>query len=138
MSVRQEISLILQPGRKHQRRSHAICLLIGQSVSVGPFGAISYQKLPHPLGQQIKELPIVDGSNVDKLLEFLVGVFRLKQVGQWNVPMIYKILYPHCCGELLDLLIKAAQNRDSFEVFRAKVLEQIIPTSAITAACTTL
>jgi hypothetical protein len=98
-----------------------------EPVMVGPFGAISYQKLPHPLGPQIKELPVVDGSNVDKLLEFFTGVFRLKQVGQWNVPTIYELLYPHCRGEILDLLIKAVQNRDSFEKFHGQVLEQIIP-----------
>jgi hypothetical protein len=35
-------------------------------------------------------------------------------------------LYPHCRGEILDLLIKAVQNRDSFETFHRQVLEQII------------
>jgi transposase InsO family protein len=99
-----------------------------ESVPGGPLASICYQKLPHPLGQQIKDLPVVDGYHVDRLLEFLVGVFRLKQVGQWNVPMIYEILYPKCRGEILDLLIKAAQNKDSFDVFHAKVLEQMIPT----------
>jgi hypothetical protein len=97
------------------------------SVPVYTFGSNIYQKLPHPFCQQIKELPIVDGSDVDKLLEFLLGMIRMNQVGQWREPMIYEVVYPHCRGEVLDLLIKATAARENFEAFHEKILEQMIP-----------
>jgi hypothetical protein len=41
--------------------------------------------------------------------------------------MIYDVLYPYCRGEVLELLIRSAQARESYDVFHEKLLEQLIP-----------
>jgi hypothetical protein len=91
--------------------------MLAGSDPVHNFGSNIYQKLPHPLLQQIKELPIVDGTDVDKLLDFLLGMIRLNQVGQWQVPMIYEVVYSHCRGKVLDLLIKAIAVCENLKFF---------------------
>jgi hypothetical protein len=53
--------------------------ILGGSESVHTFAANSYQKLPHPLCQQIKELPIVDGTDMYLVNELShVTVFMCK------------------------------------------------------------
>jgi hypothetical protein len=46
------------------------------------FNASSYQKLPHPLSCLLKEIPIIDGGDVDQLWLFLSHVLRLRQLGR--------------------------------------------------------
>jgi hypothetical protein len=75
------------------------------TVPVRNWAFSSYQKLPHPFCNQLQQLPIVDGSDVELLLDFLLGVVRMNKVAQWSVPMVYEVLYSHCKGEFLNLLI---------------------------------
>jgi hypothetical protein len=86
-----------------------------------------YQKLPHPFSSLLKELPVVDGTNVDCLWEFLLQALRMVQVGQFSVPHIYEVLYPCCKGEVLTLLEQSLVARDSFETFHEHLLQRFIP-----------
>ena len=43
-----------------------------------------YQRLPHPLSHLLKELPVVDGTDVNLLCDFLLKVIKVRQVGQIN------------------------------------------------------
>jgi len=73
-----------------------------------------YQKLPHPLTHLLKELPQVDDCSVDAPCEFLLKVIHLRQVSNVKDPAIYKILYPHCKGEVLVLLRQALAKEKRF------------------------
>jgi hypothetical protein len=89
-----------------------------------------YQKLPHPFSQTLSELPIIDGSDVNALWEFLLRVIHMNQVGQLTMPGNYEILYPYCRGEVLHLLLQAMSVGVSFYVFHER-LTQFIPARTI-------
>jgi hypothetical protein len=77
-----------------------------ESTQMNIFGSNIYQKLPHPFNQKLKELPIADGSDVNLLCDFLLGISHMNRIRQIMVPMIHELLlYPYCRGEGLDLLI---------------------------------
>jgi len=58
-----------------------------------------YQRLPHLLSHLLKELPVVDSTDVNLLCDFLLKVLKIRQVGQMTDPNIYEIMYPYCCGD---------------------------------------
>jgi len=43
-----------------------------------------YQRLPHTLSHLLKELPVVDGTVIKLLCDFLLKVIKISQVGQMN------------------------------------------------------
>ena len=86
-----------------------------------------YQRLPHPLSHLLKELPIVDGTDVNLLCDFLLKVIKIRQVGQMNDSAIYKLMYPYCRGELLVLVTQAIITRETFENFHARSLGHFVP-----------
>jgi hypothetical protein len=73
-----------------------------------------YQKLPHPLVSLLKNLPTVEGKDVNCLCEFLLLSLRVVQRVQVKVPTIYENLCPFCKGEVLVLLLQALSERHSF------------------------
>jgi hypothetical protein len=91
------------------------------------FSSQVYQKLPHPFSSLLKELPVVDGTNVDRLWEFLLQALRMVHVGQFSMPNIYEVFYPFCKGEVLMLLEQALVATESFEVFHEHLLQRFIP-----------
>ena len=86
-----------------------------------------YQRLPHPLGHLLKELPIVDGTDVNLLCDFLLKVLKMRQVGQLPDQTIYEVMYPYCRGELLAFMSSTITARESFENFHARLLGQFLP-----------
>jgi len=70
-----------------------------------------YRRLPHPLSQLLKELPVVDGSDVNLVCDFLLKAIEIRQVGQMNDSAIYELMYPYCRGELLALVTQAINTR---------------------------
>ena len=66
-----------------------------------------YQSLPHPLSHLPKELPVVNGTDVNLLCDFLLKVLRIRQVGQMADQAIYEITYPYCRSELIALVTNA-------------------------------
>jgi hypothetical protein len=70
---------------------------------------------------------VVDGTNVNRLCDFLLQSLRMVQVGQFKVPTIYEILYPFCKREVLVLLEQALSARDSFDTFHEHLLKRFIP-----------
>ena len=72
-----------------------------------------YQRLPHPLSHLIKELPVVDGTDVNLLCDFMTQVLKIRQVGQMAESTIYEIMYPCCrenCWPLLRKLLPLDRN----------------------------
>jgi len=52
-----------------------------------------YQRLPHPLCHLLKELLLVDGTDVNLLCDFLLKVTKIRHVGQMNDWAIYELMY---------------------------------------------
>jgi hypothetical protein len=75
----------------------------------------------------IKELPTIDGSQISLLWEFLVKATRLCQIGHFNSPVIYEMLYADCKGEALELLVQALTQNVQFDTFHARLIRQFIP-----------
>jgi hypothetical protein len=90
-----------------------------------------YQRLPHPLTQLLKELPLVDGTDVNRLCDFLLKILHIRQVGQMSDQTVFEIMYPYCRGELLAFVTNALTVRESFEHFHARLLGQFIPARQI-------
>jgi hypothetical protein len=90
-----------------------------------------YQRLPHPLSRLLKELPVVDGTDVKLLCDFLLKVLKIRQVGQMPDQTIYEVMYPYCRGELLAFVTNALTATESFEKFHARLLGQFIPARQI-------
>jgi hypothetical protein len=67
---------------------------LGQSASQ-VFTPHFYQRLPHLLSHLLKELPVVDGTDVNLLCDFLLKIFKIRQVGQMTESTIYEIMYPY-------------------------------------------
>jgi len=86
-----------------------------------------YQRLPHPLSNLIKELPVVDGTEVNRLYEFLLRVLKVRQVGQMSDSAIYELMYPYCRDELLFLETQAINTKKNFENFYDRLLRHFIP-----------
>ena len=74
-----------------------------------------YQRIPHPLSHLLKELPVVDGTDVNVLCDFLFKVIKISQVGQMNYLAIYEFMYPYSRGELLALVTQAINTRETLE-----------------------
>ena len=84
-----------------------------------------YQRLSHPLNNLIKELSVVDGTEVKCLYEFLLRVLKVSQVGQMSDSAIYELMYSYCRGELLCLVTQAINAKENFESFHDRVLHLI-------------
>jgi len=91
------------------------------------FTSNHFRKLCHPLSSLLKELPTVDGNDAEALCEFLSKVIQISKVGQVKVPFLYELLYPYCRGILLESLRQALTNRESFDLFHARLLQRFIP-----------
>jgi hypothetical protein len=55
-----------------------------------------YQRLPHPLTNLFKEIPAVDGTDVNTFWEFLSKAIHIRHVGQIQDQHILELLYPYC------------------------------------------
>jgi hypothetical protein len=104
-----------------------------QSESVIPVGSSLFmphlfQQLPQPFSQSLKELPIIDGRDVNSLLDFLLRLIRMNQVSQIMTPGYYKILYPYCRGEVLQILSQVKTTGVSFDVLLEQLLSRFILT----------
>jgi len=86
-----------------------------------------YQRLPHPLSHLVKELPVVDGTDVNILCDFLLKVIKLRQVGQMNDSAIDELMCRYCRGQLLALVTRAIDSRETVEDFHAGSLGHFIP-----------
>jgi len=121
--------LLAQVAQVNSRLNVAGLPFIGQSTSQ-VFTPHFYQRLPHRLSHLLKELPVVDGNDVD-LCDFLLKVIRIRQVGHMTEATIYEITHPYCRGDLMALVTNAITARDSFENFLDRLLRQFIPSRQI-------
>jgi hypothetical protein len=86
-----------------------------------------YQKIPHPLTNSIKEIPTIDGSQINLVWEFVIKASRLCKMGHFNAPVNYEVLYPYCKGEALELLIQSLTQNLPFDSFHARLITRFIP-----------
>jgi hypothetical protein len=98
----------------------------GDSAPI-PFLFAFLSEFATPIWFSAKGIALVDGTNVDRLCDFLLQSLRMVQVGQFRVPTIYEIFYPFCKGEVLVLLEQALSGRDSLDTFHEHLLKRFIP-----------
>jgi hypothetical protein len=98
---------------------------LGQSANE-VFTPHFYQRLSHPLSNLLKELPVVDGTDVSLLCDFLLKVLKIRQAGQMTELTIYEIMYPYYRGELLALVTNAVTTMENLDFFHARLLGQFI------------
>lgn len=55
----------------------------------------SYTKLPNPLNGIFQSLPVVDGLEANKLLEFLEILLRAKEFPGMSDEILLKYIFPH-------------------------------------------
>jgi hypothetical protein len=98
---------------------------LGQSANQ-VFTPNFYHRLSHPLCHLLKEPPVIDGTDVSLLCDFVLKVLKIRQVGQMTEPTIYETMYPYCRGELLALVTNAITAMESFDFFHAPLLGRFI------------
>jgi hypothetical protein len=54
-----------------------------------------YQRLPHPLDDLLKEVPVVDGTEVNLVWDFLFKAIHARRVSQTKDQLILQLLYPY-------------------------------------------
>jgi hypothetical protein len=86
-----------------------------------------YQRFPHPLSNLIKELPAVDGTEVNCLYNFLLRLLKVRQVAQMKDSAMFELMYPYCKGELQCLVTHTISNKENFENFHDRLLRHFIP-----------
>jgi hypothetical protein len=121
---------LVQVAQERDGRNPAASSLLGQGATE-VFTPRLYQRLPLPLGHLVKELPVVEGTDVNLLCDFLLKVFKIRQVGQLSDQTIYEVMYPYRRGELLAFVTNIITTRESFESFHALLLGQILPSRQI-------
>jgi hypothetical protein len=57
------------------------------------FAECSFQKLPHPLEPLLKTLPVVNGLEVEKMLDFLAIVLKMRRLGQMLDSQLFEVLF---------------------------------------------
>jgi hypothetical protein len=72
-------------------------------------------------------MPVIDGNRIDRVWEFVIKAWTLCKMGQFNVPVIYELLYPFCKGEAAHLLMQALAQKLPFEGFHACLIKHFIP-----------
>ena len=108
--------------------------MVGQDTVVEQGnGAVSrvtgclFQRLPHPLEPLLKSLPVVNGLEFEKLLDFLTTVLKIRRLGQIFDSQLFEVLYPFCREPLAERLLSARAQNMKFERFHELVLEYFIP-----------
>lgn len=123
-------ALLMQVAQASTGINAATSPSLGQGASQ-VFTPHFYRRLPHPLSHLLKELPIMDGTDVNLWCDFLLKVLKIRQVGQKTEPTIYEIMYPYCRAEPLAFVTNAITAIESFETFHARLLGQFIPSRQI-------
>jgi hypothetical protein len=99
--------------------------------NIVPFTSSLFQKLTNPLSLLLREVPVVDGGDINRLLDFLLKAHTISEVGRITAPTIFEMLYPCCKGELLACLRQSLVRGDNFDQFHEKVLHTFIPSRVL-------
>jgi hypothetical protein len=83
------------------------------------------------LSHLLKKLPVVDGTDVKLLCDFLLEVLKIRQMGQMPHQTIYVVMFPYCRGVQLAFVTNATAAMERFENFHARLLGQFIPSRQI-------
>jgi hypothetical protein len=96
----------------------------GQNPLVLPW---RFNKLPHPVDRMLKQLPSVDGSEANALLQFLQRVIEIRAVCNITNQVLLQVICPYY-KKLLSSRIKHALSHDwSFDQFHGDVICSFVP-----------
>jgi hypothetical protein len=71
------------------------------------FSSQLYQRLPHPLANFLKEIPVVDGADVNTLWDFLSKAVHIRRVGQVQDQHMLELLHHYCRDSLLTQVVES-------------------------------
>lgn len=84
----------------------------------------SYTKLHNPLNSIFQSLPIVDGLEANKLLEFLEILLRAKEFPGMSDEILLKYIFPQCRSPLLEILLAYLEGGANFDLFHSRLLQR--------------
>lgn len=87
----------------------------------------NYCKLPNPLSSVLGSLSIIDGLQVDQLLNFIEVLFRAKDFPGMSDTLLLQLIFPHCQEPLLEILVSCLESGANFEEFHTRLLENFVP-----------
>jgi hypothetical protein len=114
------------PGNEVERSNHQTDIRSPTNVSSLLFSSDIYQKIENPLNYLLKQVPMVDGNDIDCLCVFLLKALNIIKIAQILPPKIYEMLMPRCKGELLECLHQALLTGEAFDSFHARVIQRFI------------
>jgi hypothetical protein len=113
--------------------------VVGQATSLDPgngnvgdaaalrFTGCLFQRLPHSSEPLLKSLPVVNGLEVENLLDVLAIILKIRRLGQMLDSQLFEVLYAFCRKPLAERLLSAIAENMKFERFHELVLEYFLP-----------
>lgn len=86
-----------------------------------------YGKLPNPLGSLLQRLPITDGLDAEKLLNFLGSLINIREFPGMTGNTLLRIIFPYCRSPLTERLLSCMERNVVFELFHQEILDYFIP-----------
>jgi hypothetical protein len=81
-----------------------------------------FNKLPHPVDRMLKQLPLVDGLEVNSLLQFLKSILQIRAVFTVTDQVLLQVIYPYCKKPLSNRAQQALSNDWNFDQFHEDVI----------------
>ena len=101
--------------------------LAAPPVAFSGMAGAFYHKLPNPLAEVVQRLPVVDGLDADKLLNFFKIFFQLADFPGVSDRTLLELIYPYCRGSMAERVIHALRDGGGIDSFHGEVLDAFIP-----------
>ena len=87
-----------------------------------------YGKITHPVESILSDIPITDGLNITKLLDFIKHILQLKDLQQLRDNQILQVILPKCRPPLKDRVLESLRYNHPVEELHTTLIRHFIPT----------
>ena len=87
-----------------------------------------YGKITHPVESILPDIPITDGLNITKLLDFIKHLLQLKDLQQLRDNQILQVILPKCRSPLKDRVLESLRYNHPVEELHTTLIRHFIPT----------
>jgi hypothetical protein len=98
--------------------------IAGEKVLVLPW---HFKNLPHPAERILRELPSVNGLDVNLLLQFLTKILEIRAVFTVTDQVLLQEIYPYCKEPLSNHVQQALNNGRAFDQLHEDIILSFIP-----------